>query len=45
MQEKLFLGAYDWSVLIKNSLLYEFLIGTLHGSGTERHHEVRFLFL
>ena len=31
---------YDWSVLVKKTLLYEFCIGTLQGSGTERHAKV-----
>ena len=30
-------GQYDWSVLVKHQLLYNFVAATLLGMGTERH--------
>jgi len=33
-------GAYDWSLLAKQSLLYDFCTMAIQGSGTEQHREI-----
>lgn len=37
-------GSYDWSLLAKQTLLYNFCIMAIRGSGTKQHQEILRLF-